>query len=170
MSQCLNEAAIRVDCLTTLCLWTDSATCCQSSNRCWWKTAVWQTTWSSTHSSSHDLIGIELPSCHEVVLMPGLHYLCCCFWDCEQHLVLNANSSRDQPCFMGWWVLVFIGYLCSCGYYYLGIDSNSFHRYVTYFFDQTLQLHLFSLFILCGYCLRVAFISLKSPQTSTMAW
>ena len=37
------------------------------------------------------------------------------------------------------------------------------------FFDQTLWLPFFCCLFLCGYYSRVVFISLESPQTSTMA-
>ena len=41
---------------------------------------------------------------------------------------------------------------------------------VLYFFDQTPQLLFISLLVLCGYYSRAAFISLESPETSTMGW
>ena len=41
---------------------------------------------------------------------------------------------------------------------------------VLYFFNQTPQLLCISLLVLCGYYSRVAFISLESPETSTMGW
>ena len=41
--------------------------------------------------------------------------------------------------------------------------------YLPYFFDQTPRLLFISLLVLCGYYLRVAFISLESLETLTMA-
>ena len=40
---------------------------------------------------------------------------------------------------------------------------------ISYFFDQTPWLLFILLFVLCGYYLRAAFISLESSETSTMA-
>ena len=43
------------------------------------------------------------------------------------------------------------------------------YMYVPYFFNQMLQLIFYHCSLLCGYYLRVAFISLESLQTSTPA-
>ena len=119
---CCN-ATTGVDCLTSLCLRmnllpsaVNLCLCCRP------KTATQPTAQSATCSSPHNAVGIPIAasfhvvSCHccssssIVAAAPGTAkgaYL---------HLVDVHWNSTHRPV-TGCWVLLFIGYLCLCGYY-----------------------------------------------------
>ena len=121
-----NEAATRVDCLKTLHLPTDLLqSAVNLQHRCGRKMAVWPTD-EVLHTAFRMMSSaLNRPDCSQLPcsispLMHGFHYCCCCSWGSELRLVFNETPLTDHYILQVDGVLIFIGYLCLCGYFYSG--------------------------------------------------